>query len=115
RFKTIDLSPTFVALTRAESVSILRSPIRRSGGTGRRAGFRSQWAQARGGSSPPFGIPFPAGITIGRCHTSNKAGSCKQREPHSPKLFDSPSPETTDSMSFPSVPTEELPAWLLQG
>src|SRR5207249_3497837 len=29
----------------------------RSGGTGRRAGFRSQWAQARGGSSPPFGIP----------------------------------------------------------
>src|SRR5512144_2403922 len=29
--------------------------IRRSGGTGRRAGFRSQWAQARGGSSPPFG------------------------------------------------------------
>src|SRR5205807_7726096 len=30
--------------------------IRRSGGTGRRAGFRSQWAQARGGWSPPFGI-----------------------------------------------------------
>ena len=29
---------------------------RRSGGTGRRAGFRSQWAQARGGSSPPFGM-----------------------------------------------------------
>src|SRR5574342_1267537 len=37
---------------------LLYSPfrtIRRSGGTGRRAGFRSQWAQARGGSSPPFG------------------------------------------------------------
>src|SRR5436309_9403645 len=32
------------------------APPRRSGGTGRRAGFRSQWAQARGGSSPPFGI-----------------------------------------------------------
>ena len=31
----------------------------RSGGTGRRAAFRAQWAQARGGSSPPFGIRFP--------------------------------------------------------
>ena len=31
-------------------------PTGRSGGTGRRAGFRSQWAQAHGGSSPPFGI-----------------------------------------------------------
>jgi hypothetical protein len=31
-------------------------PPRRSGGTGRRAAFRAQWAQARGGSSPPFGI-----------------------------------------------------------
>src|SRR5438105_5456726 len=34
--------------------SPFRTP-RRSGGTGSRAGFRSQWAQARGGSSPPFG------------------------------------------------------------
>src|SRR5437762_14183029 len=32
------------------------APPSRSGGTGRRAGFRSQWAQARGGSSPPFGM-----------------------------------------------------------
>ena len=29
---------------------------RRSGGIGRRAGFRYQWAKARGGSSPLFGI-----------------------------------------------------------
>src|SRR6185295_4108882 len=29
----------------------------RSGGTGRRAGFRSQWVQARVGSSPTFGTP----------------------------------------------------------
>src|SRR5438046_9392300 len=27
---------------------------RESGGTGRRAGFRSQWLHCRGGSSPPF-------------------------------------------------------------
>lgn len=31
-------------------------PSGRSGGIGRRAGFRILWAQARGGSSPPFGI-----------------------------------------------------------
>src|SRR5258707_14217271 len=36
---------------------------RRSGGTGRRAGFRSQWAQARGGSSPPFGIARPLEVS----------------------------------------------------
>src|SRR5207244_1612339 len=35
---------------------IFAVPTRRSGGTGRRAAFRAQWAQARGGSSPPFGI-----------------------------------------------------------
>ena len=29
---------------------------RRSGGIGRRAAFRAQWAYARGGSSPPFGM-----------------------------------------------------------
>ena len=27
----------------------------RSGGTGRRAAFRAQWALAHGGSNPPFG------------------------------------------------------------
>ena len=29
---------------------------RRSGGIGRRAAFRSQWEQSRGGSNPPPGI-----------------------------------------------------------
>ena len=40
----------------------------RSGGTGRRAAFRAQWAIARGGSSPPFGIP--------ETYTSGVDGTC---------------------------------------
>jgi hypothetical protein len=39
-----------------EPVAENRDPTRNreSGGTGRRAGFRSQWLHCRGGSSPPF-------------------------------------------------------------
>ncbi len=36
----------------------LRCAPRRSGGTGRRARFRSVWGQPRGGSSPLFGTKF---------------------------------------------------------
>ena len=36
------------------------------------------------------------------CHTSSKAGSFKQREPHSYKLFDSSRPAATTFSSFPA-------------
>ena len=50
-------------------------PLRRSGGTGRRAGFRSQWVQARGGSSPPFGT------------TEGRRGTVKQRHPEPARIL----------------------------
>src|SRR3954469_6078565 len=37
---------------------------RRSGGTGRRAAFRAQWAQARAGSSPAFGMRRAPGFEM---------------------------------------------------
>ena len=46
----------------------------RSGGTGRRAGFRSQWAQARGGSSPPFGT-----LRGQRAHDAARRGQLRRR------------------------------------
>ena len=47
---------------------------RRSGGIGRRAAFRSQWEQSRGGSNPPPGTKFKYKIAP-KCHKVSHFGA----------------------------------------
>ena len=55
-------APTFTGANTGKdgTTSLVRSPLRASGGIGRRAGFRCLCSQERGGSSPPS----PTGLSL---------------------------------------------------
>src|SRR2546425_11222444 len=91
-------------------------PARRSGGIGRRAAFRAQWAQARVGSSPTFGINTETAWGVGRGTLP-----CEPRIRHAPSRTTPPSPpccvdrsqylgtlESTFTL-HPSMPPPPLP------